>query len=330
MVSFAREAGVVEWLKMGRVPTVNVAGSLMDSSLVSVAADIEGRARVTVEHLHGAGYRNFLFVGWAQVDDSRHYREALARQLKPRGCRLLAIECPTLWYRDSPSSLSDPKTDARIVKLLKKAAKPLAAVGLTDFIAARICRFAQQLGLDIPRQVAVVGHGDTTETRIASPPITTIRSDYERMGYEAARLLHRMIGGTRSASKNVRVTGAELIARLSTAGANHHTTRSNMQLALDLVRRKACEGIRIPEVAAQMHMSKRTFQSQFAEEVGHSVGEELRRVRLERAKELLATTDLSVTRIAGLAGYTDLTYFTKFFREQTGQTPTDFRRQRSN
>ena len=134
-----------------------------------------------------------------------------------------------------------------------------------------------------------------------------------------------MIQGKRPPGKNVEVPGAELVVRASTIG-NHRTTRSNMQVALDLIRRKACEAIKIPEIAAQMHMSTRSFERQFGEEVGHSVGEELRRVRFERAKELLAKTELSVTRIAGLVGYTNIAYFTKFFHQRENQTPTEFRR----
>ena len=323
VTGLAREPGVLDWLRGGRVPTVNVAGNLMDSSIASVFAEIEGIARVTVEHLYGAGYRKFLYVGWSQADNSHHYRAALAALLKPRKCELLAIECPFI-FRNSPDSLSEPKTDRRIMALMKKAPKPLAIVAINDKVAAGVCQFARKLALAIPEQVAVVGNGDSSVAQIASPPITTTRCDFERIGYEGARLVHRMIQGKRPPSKNVSVPGAEIVARASTLG-NHHTTRSNMQLALDLIRRKACEGIKIPEIASQMHMSTRTFELQFAEEVGHSVGEELRRVRLERSKELLSKTELSVTRIAGLVGYTDSAYFTKFFRQHTDQTPSDYR-----
>ena len=74
-------------------------------------------------------------------------------------------------------------------------------------------------------------------------------------------------------------------------------------------------------------MSVRTLELQFAAEIGHTVGEELRQVRLQRAKELLVRDDLSLTRVATLIGYANNTYFTRFFREHTGQTPSEFRRQ---
>lgn len=324
VMGLAREPGILEWIRGGKVPTVNVLGNLMDSSVVSVYADIEGIARIAVEHLFGAGYRSFLYVGWAQADNSHHYRHVLENQLQSRGCNLLAIECTTVELRATEDSLSEPKVDKRIIGLIKKATKPLAIVAINDKVAVGVCRFARKLGLTVPDEVAILGNGDTSVARIASPPITTIRCDFERIGYEAVRLVHRMIQGNRPATKNISVPGVELIARTSTVGSLH-TTRSNMQRALDLIRRKACEAIKVPEIAAQMHMSTRTFEIQFAEEIGHSVGEELRRVRLERAKELLAKTELSINRIAGLVGYTDTAYFTRFFRQHVNQTPSEYR-----
>jgi AraC-like DNA-binding protein len=60
-------------------------------------------------------------------------------------------------------------------------------------------------------------------------------------------------------------------------------------------------------------MSVRTLDARFAAEVGHTVGDELRRVRLQQAKALLQRTDGA--------------YFARFFRKHTGQTPSAFRRQ---
>jgi AraC-like DNA-binding protein len=74
-------------------------------------------------------------------------------------------------------------------------------------------------------------------------------------------------------------------------------------------------------------MSVRTLDARFAAEVGHTVGDELRRVRLQQAKALLQRTELSLTRVAALIGYTDGAYFARFFRKHTGQTPSAFRRQ---
>jgi AraC-like DNA-binding protein len=49
-------------------------------------------------------------------------------------------------------------------------------------------------------------------------------------------------------------------------------------------------------------------------------------VRINRAKQLLLHTDLSVTRIAEESGFWDSNYFTRQFKARTGRTPMEFRR----
>jgi len=60
--------------------------------------------------------------------------------------------------------------------------------------------------------------------------------------------------------------------------------------------------------------------------LGKSAGEVIRdRVILE-AKRLLVNLDLTITNIAGKLNFADNSYFTKFFKKYTGQTPEDFRK----
>ena len=51
----------------------------------------------------------------------------------------------------------------------------------------------------------------------------------------------------------------------------------------------------------------------------------IRRVRLERAKHLLATTDLTVPRVAAASGFSTGHYLATVFRQETGITPLKYR-----
>jgi LacI family transcriptional regulator len=320
VMSAAYDPRMVSWVKNGGVPTVNAGSDLMDTSIVSVFSSPESLARRSVEHLHGIGYRNFLYMGVPKSGGSRRRRNAISEELKERGCKLHGVDV-------AREDLEGKRIDRRVASALTRIEKPLAIVALNDTYAVLIASLVQQLGFRIPDAVGILGVGDTAMARISSPPISTIRTAQERTGDEAARLVHRMIEGRRLASKNVAVPGEELIVRASTV-PKRRSNGGDIQQALELIRRKACEGIKIPEIAGQLHMSVRALELQFAEEVGHPVGEELRRVRLEKAKELLLRADLSLTRIATLIGYANNTYFTRFFLQHTGQTPSEFRRQR--
>jgi len=75
-----------------------------------------------------------------------------------------------------------------------------------------------------------------------------------------------------------------------------------------------------------LSVSRRTLEDHFRRSIGHSPGEEISLVRLERAKELLMGTDLSMTVVSGMLGFSEPPRFSTFFQKHVGFTPSDYRR----
>ncbi len=82
----------------------------------------------------------------------------------------------------------------------------------------------------------------------------------------------------------------------------------------------------LPDLARELHCTPRHFSRLFRRRAGVSPREFLLRARLEAGKSLLRFSDHSVTRIAELAGFTDVYYFSRIFRKCTGLPPTAWRR----
>lgn len=80
------------------------------------------------------------------------------------------------------------------------------------------------------------------------------------------------------------------------------------------------------DVAAAVAMTPRTLARRFADEMGMTWREILRRLRMFRATELLATEDDNITAIALSTGYQSLSAFNAAFRDFAGETPTQYRR----
>ena len=73
-------------------------------------------------------------------------------------------------------------------------------------------------------------------------------------------------------------------------------------------------------------LSERTFERHFRQHFGMSPHQYLKRLRLRLACHALVQTNHTIAAIAGEHGYVDQSYFTREFRELTGQTPADYRR----
>ncbi len=78
-------------------------------------------------------------------------------------------------------------------------------------------------------------------------------------------------------------------------------------------------------LAKALRLSVRTMRQMFRRRYHQSVMDFLEEVRITRARELLATTDLSIQRVAAEVGFRDPHYFARVFRQRLGQTPRDFR-----
>ncbi|MDR6878521.1 response regulator [Bacillus sp. 3255] len=80
-------------------------------------------------------------------------------------------------------------------------------------------------------------------------------------------------------------------------------------------------------VASQVHLNATYFSHLFKKETGRSFVDYLIELRMEKAKQLLANTDLKITEISGMIGYDLPNYFAKLFKQTTGLTPKDYRKQ---
>ena len=85
-------------------------------------------------------------------------------------------------------------------------------------------------------------------------------------------------------------------------------------------------GITLNEIADKLDITPEYLGSQFHKEVGVNFSTYIRDFRISKAKELLIGTPLKLYEIAEQVGYTDPKYFSRVFKECTGQLPADYRK----
>ncbi|WP_330277743.1 AraC family transcriptional regulator [Lentzea sp. NBC_00516] len=83
----------------------------------------------------------------------------------------------------------------------------------------------------------------------------------------------------------------------------------------------------IDRLASEASMSRATFLRRFSARTGTTVATLLTAIRMMAAADLLSSTDLSVTRVAGEVGYRSESAFSQAFRAALGTSPARFRRE---
>ena len=184
------------------------------------------------------------------------------------------------------------------------------------------CRAEQ---MRVPEDVAIVGvDNDDVMCELANPPLTSVEQGARRIGFEAAALLDTMMTGQAPPRQSTAVPPEGLVARQSTdvlAIGDPDVAES-----LRLIRRRACEPLAVRDVLDAATVSRSTLEARFRAVLGRSIHGEIRRVQLEMAQRLLATTNMPLKEVARQSGFSSVQYFTVVFREATGVTPASARR----
>ena len=83
--------------------------------------------------------------------------------------------------------------------------------------------------------------------------------------------------------------------------------------------------ITLEDVSREVNISSYYLSRIFKEGTGENFIDYLTKLRIEKAKELLSTTQLSMKEICAKCGYSDPNYFSKTFKKNVGVTPTEYR-----
>lgn len=96
----------------------------------------------------------------------------------------------------------------------------------------------------------------------------------------------------------------------------------------DRIRREPGQKWPLNAMAATVHLSRAQFVRRFRVQFGCSPAQFVIETRLERARQLLLETHLTLEQIAGALGYANAPFFARQFRQFCGQTPGQWRRKR--
>lgn len=99
-----------------------------------------------------------------------------------------------------------------------------------------------------------------------------------------------------------------------------------IRIVTDFMNANLHRRIRLAELAVSVNLSPSRFSHFFKAQTGLSPGECLRRIRMEKARQLLATSLLSVKEIMASAGYNSKSHFGRHFRRFFGLSPSEYRK----
>jgi LacI family transcriptional regulator len=305
------------------VPIVDVLGVVEGLPFPLVHVDDEAIGRLGAEHLLDVGFRRFGFFGIDGENWSHRRADAFARRVQAAGYACVSYGMSRQTARQERWEDSEKELTAWLAALPKPAGVMIA----TDQLGPHTLEACRRAGVNVPDDVGVVGvDNDGPLCEVSNPPLSSVWPDHRRVGYEAARLLAEMMRGTPAPRRPLFLPPREVRVRKST-GALAIEDREVAQ-ALRFIREQGCGPIDVEDVVRIVPLSRSVLQRRFRALLGRSVHDEIVRLRLARARELLQETDLPLAEIAERAGFRHQEYMGAVFRRRLHVTPGSLRRSR--
>jgi len=307
-----------ELLTSTNYPVVSTyASKSIPETIPQVDEDHTKTGILAADYLQTLGHENFacIYPNFASAHTIR--AESFAKRLQENGMEtsMLGIKAMKLH-----------ECDVNVGQWLHDLPKPVALFATNDRTARQLLTLCLETQITVPNDIAILGcENDLGLCEGVTPAISSIQLPYRRIGFEAARTLDMLMQGKKIKKPRTLFPPERVVTRASTdtlASPDPHLRR-----AVQYIRDHVDEKIDVHALAAHAGLSLRVLQGRFQTELNRSPLEEARRAKIERIKDLLISTDLTLEEIADHTGFSTICYLGRLFKNYTNVTPGQYRKE---
>jgi len=302
-----------EWIKglsSHQVAAVNLFNFSRIASVPTVRLDDEAIGSTAAEHLLEQGTKSLTFI-------SRD--EAYFNQIRRR---CFAESCPPNFYH----SIDTMALRRRQAAYLKELKTPIGALCSNDRIARELCHEARLLGINVGRDLLVIGIGnEPAESAFAGIGLSSFDIPARDIGCFAAQKMKRLLQSesTATAHPETEKIAAKLVPRESTLSTPQ--ARLAERAMATMAESIAQADLDISDLSRRLGVSRRALELTTRRQFDKSPYQILSEMRLKQAKELLRDTNHTIAKIGEACGYPEPHHFSAWFKQRTQSSPRNYR-----
>ena len=313
VIARIQDEAMARELKKLNLPVVDVLGVAGATGFPLVHVDDERIGSEVARYFMDRGYRNFGFYGIAGENWSLRrgdaFRASCERAATTQGVGVLQ---------------ADRGEVGDVGEWLKSLPKPVAIMVSSDQRGLELLEACREENLEVPERVAVVSvDNDVPLCEISSPPLTSVRAGHQRVGFEAAQLLGRMMQGGSGPDEPLLVPPTGIVTRQSSEGQAIDDVV--VARGLHFLHGHLGEAMNNQSIASAAGVSRTVFQRRFRQAMGTSVRDYLTQQRLKRARDLIENSELTFVDIAQRCGFKHQEYLGYVVQKHFGTTPGKMR-----
>ena len=290
--------------------------------LIEVESDDVAVGHLAAEHFLAKGYKNYAFLGTeAQWSDLRG--DGFVAHLNEAGFEVSRLRPETAPARTA-RGWKMPHFGKNVASWLKSLPKPLAMFVCNDLRGRALADLCRAEEIRVPDDVAILSvDNDDLICDLSQPKLSSVLIPWKKIGFQAAAALDKLISGQKLTESRILIGPECVMERQSTDTLA--VDDADVSAALRFIRSHAHEPISVEDILRHLPIARRSLEKRFRELMGCSPLEEIRKAHTERAKYLLAETDLTMPEVADKSGFSSAAWFSKAFHDLTGDTPTQYR-----
>ena len=308
----AHRLALLDFVRRARrrgVPVVDLTNDVPSLRMPRVCGDNLAIGRLAAEHFRERGFRRAAWFASKTGNVQRQRLRGLVENGFPDAVRLDGLDRP------------------RLAHALAQLEKPVAVFAYSDNDASRVLNACRDAQVAVPEEVAILGVDDNALICLNQPtPLSSVRHDLERVGSEGAALLQSLMDSPqagRTCPDPVLIPPRGVAVRQSTQ--TEAAEDPLLRRAFAVIRRDLGRATGVAQVADELGVTCAALNRVVRRERGRTLAAELVRLRLARARVLLAGTDLKLEAVAAETGFCHAAHLANAFHKAFGLSPGRFR-----
>ncbi|AQQ08544.1 Xylose operon regulatory protein [Sedimentisphaera cyanobacteriorum] len=306
-------------LKLGVPAIVSIRYQDKIAGVPNIVSNSSQIGAMAASYFRNKGFENFAYCGFENMPWSHERKKAFAASL-PSGCRFESFSQQSSGsYEKQIQSLSD---------WLASLEKPSALMACNDVRGATIIEACKLAGLKIPQEISILGvNNDDMICEMVSPQLSSISLNIVKAGSKAAQCLDNLIKGKTGSEQRINVEADGIVSRASTdlLAINDPAIAQ----ALHFITQNRRQHLQVSEVAEYVGVNRRSLERRFKAVLNTSVYEQIKSVRINTICKMLTQTSIPISEISYSMGFNDANHIARYFKQKTGITPLQYRKQYS-
>jgi LacI family transcriptional regulator len=313
--SLNQEEEFADFIRRHNLPCVDTSIWRMDLEMPRISTDNARIGELAAKHFVAKGHQHFAWYAYESTPWGQLRREAYEKTVARNRLAVVRLDG------------NDAQDPLAVRKRMKALPHPTAIFCQNDFDAAWILNRCLEAGWRVPQDFAILGVDNNPLICQLQPiQLSSVSKDFATIAYEGCRLLQKLMQGKPVPEKVHTIQPGGIAVRASTDAMA--VADPLIREVLKYMESNLRRAFGVTDLTKTFNISETMLQNRFRTCMHMTVHKKLMEMRLQRATELITSSEAPIEEIAAMTGFCNAPHLTRCFKNHYGLPPLRYRKAR--